>query len=120
MPTPPHARLIGGGQYNGYIGVYRPAGMDGELYDEWKAVMDNLMYGGCTFDRLCGDESFRANEIIPVTEIPNDWSSYMIFGFDTMHWGDGWSYWTLERVTEEVKGILKQIDDAEAYVRIMR
>ena len=112
LPTPDFAKSAKMGQYNGYIGVYRPIGLDDDLYREWVDAMDRIMHGGCTLDRFSGDESFRRSGIVPVTDIPNDWSKYMIFGFDTLHLGDTWDYWTLERVTEEVKNVLRQIDEA--------
>lgn len=114
MPTPDYAKMIGGGQYNGYVAIHRSYLTEEQNYQHWLDDMDGVMHGGCTLDRMFGD-CFSANAVIPVTDIDTNWSEYMVFGFDTMHLGDTWDYWTREQVAKEVenhiayaKGIIEQ------------
>ena len=102
IPTPEFAKTIGGGQYNGYVAINRKYLTEGQDYQHWFDDMDGVMHGGCTFDRFSG-ECFKDSEIVPVTYIDTNWSEYMVFGFDTLHLGDTWDYWTKEQVAMEVE-----------------
>lgn len=102
MPTPEFAKICGGGQYNGYVAISRAYLTEGQDYQHWLDDMDGVMHGGCTLDVFSG-ECFKNREIVPVTDIDTNWSEYMVFGFDTMHLGDTWDYWTKERVAMEVE-----------------
>jgi hypothetical protein len=114
MPTPDYAQRIGGGQYNGYVAIHRDYMTEEQDYQHWLDDMDGVMHGGCTLDRFSG-EFFKDSAIVPVTDISANWSEYMVFGFDTLHLGDTWDYWTRQRVAAEVvnhvtyaKGIIEQ------------
>jgi hypothetical protein len=113
-PTPEFAKTIGGGQYNGYVAIHRDYMTEEQDYQHWLDDMDGVMHGGCTLDRFSG-ECFKDSAIVPVTDISANWSEYMVFGFDILHLGDTWDYWTRERVADEVvnhvtyaKGIIEQ------------
>lgn len=105
MPTPEFAKIIGGGQYNGYVAISREYLTEEQDYQHWLDDMDGVMHGGCTLDRFSG-ECFKDSAIVPVTDIDTNWSEYMVFGFDTMHFGDTWDYWTKERVAMEVENLV--------------
>lgn len=102
IPTPKFAKISGGGQYNGYVAIHRDYMTKEQDYMTWFDDMDGVMHGGCTLDRFSG-ECFDKDVVLPVTDIDTDWSEYMVFGFDTLHLGDTWDYWTKERVAMEVK-----------------
>lgn len=112
LPTPEFARMARGGQYNGYIAVNRSAITEEMSYDDWFSQMDCAMHGGCTLDTFSGESFSDIDDITYVKGTPpmGKWSEYMVFGFDTLHAGDTWEYWTLERVTEEVREIINNLN----------
>lgn len=105
MPTPEFAKTIGGGQYNGYVAISREYLTEEQDYQHWLDDMDGVMHGGCTLDLFSGD-CFSWRDIVPVSDTGVNWSEYMIFGFDTLHFGDTWDYWTKERVAMEVENLV--------------
>lgn len=105
MKTPEFAKTSGGGQYNGYVAINREYLTEEQDYQHWLDDMDGVMHGGCTLDRFSG-ECFAWQDIVPVSDTRANWSEYMIFGFDTLHLGDTWDYWTKERVAMEVENLV--------------
>ena len=86
------------GRYNGYVGII----------GEDNLSLDNrvIVHGGITFDGKFGG----AEEIIPLTEIPDDWWKYRIVGFDCAYFGDTEETCPFEFVREETINLQKQIE----------
>lgn len=88
---------------NGYVIIPKEHALHGKHYDEINDYIN--VHGGLTFSD-------------PASDLLGDWEEVdendiegWIIGFDTAHYGDTLEYWTKERVEEETKNLLKQIED---------
>lgn len=109
-----HGLTCGTGYANGYVAVPPGHPLHGKHYDEANEVID--IHGGLTFSDSAeviktdgwGDET----ECIGFTnldEIPKD---YWIFGFDTLHFGDG-PHLDRQWCINETNDLLKQLLEIE-------
>ena len=100
------------GRYNGYVGIIDgdnvPLSYQGENSNDNRPRLDDmvLVHGGITFDGKFGG----AEEIIPLTEIPDDWWKYRIVGFVCAHFRDTEENCPFEFVREETMSLRKQIE----------
>ena len=87
-----HINHYGQNYYCGYIGVkdssMLPKSYQGSTFEdvednpEYNYLDDNIqVHGGITFDGVFPQETL----IIPLTDIPEDWHTYHIYGFDLDH-----------------------------------
>ena len=91
-----HIRNYDKNHYCGYIGVKDSSMLpkssaallafeDIENNLEYNYLDDNIkVHGGITFDGVLSKDT----PIIPLTDIPNDWHTYHIYGFDLNHYND--------------------------------
>lgn len=98
------------GHYNGYVGFKADlpktwAGSEGIKSN----VLDKMIsiHGGITCDSVL----LPTATIIPVTEIPEDYLSYRIIGFDTEHRYDTSDEWTFEKTKSETLRLYEQIKE---------
>ena len=99
--SPSFASTWGGGQYNGYLLIPKELVKDLDLEEDIPQP-----HGGVT---LVIKDAKRIKEFVEKSQtwwIPDnhlehpDYSKYICVGFDTLHVGDEWNYWTFERVSE--------------------
>lgn len=99
-----------GGYANGYVAVPPEHPYYGKDYDNVPVEI----HGGLTFDSdaasinlsTTGDWDnleFLGEE----TSLPND---FWVFGFDTLHYGDGITNWPRERCVEETLNLKEQLE----------
>ena len=119
-------RVMDFGHSNGYVAVSPDSLVHGKHYD----LLENiLVHGGLTFsepviykERTFGSDSLirpeyvgRRNFLLDLaievsgnlSDIEDDW---WIVGFDTCHYGDNSENWSEDRVIEEVKRLMDQIE----------
>ena len=103
--------FISVGYANGYVAIPPGHPLHGKHYDEANNVI--YIHGGLTFSeprtRLHNKSFNKDVECIDfdnLNEIPSD---YWIFGFDTMHYGDGNK--NREWCINETKDLLKQLQE---------
>ena len=97
------------GYANGYVAVPKSNPNHGKDYYE---VGENIdVHGGLTFGHEMSDlkepwkETAECIDFDSLDEIPDD---YYVFGFDTMHYGDG-AHLTREWCIEETKELMRQL-----------
>lgn len=107
-----HGCNIGVGYANGYAAVPPRHPLHGKHYDEANDVID--IHGGLTFsnsvEKLKADGWGDETECIGFDnfdEIPAD---YWVFGFDTLHCGDG-PHLNRQWCINETKYLLKQLSE---------
>ena len=90
-----HIKTQGMNHYCGYVGVkdssMLPRSFQASTFEEidndpeYDCLDNNIrVHGGITFDGVFPKET----PIIPLTDIPKDWNTYHIYGFDLNHWND--------------------------------
>ena len=98
------------GHYNGYVGFKEDlpetwVGSEGIKSDVLDKMID--IHGGITCDSVL----LPTATLIPVTEVPEDYLSYRIIGFDTEHRFDTEEKWTFEATKNETLSLYKQIKE---------
>ena len=90
-----HIQGYGQNHYCGYVGVkdssILPRSFDASTFEDIEHdpeydYLDNSIrvHGGITFD----GEFQKETPIIPLTDIPEDWHTYHVYGFDLSHYDD--------------------------------
>ena len=110
------------GNYNGYVAFKEelPLSYQGEwnYNTETEEHLDDIVdvHGGITYDIKGFGE---ATPIIPITEIPEDFCSYRVIGFDCAHSGDTSEIWSFEATKKETLNLKKQIETLIKNIKII-
>ena len=103
------AVMMDGGYANGYVAIPKSNPNHGKDYDE----VDVDVHGGLTFGCMMSEikeewkDSAECIDFDSLDEVPDD---YYVFGFDTLHYGDG-SHLDRDWCIKETKNLLKQLKE---------
>lgn len=112
------------GWYCGYVGVkdnsMLPHSVQGDInmLDNYENSLDNKIsvHGGITFDGTWDENT----DIIPLTDIPEDWYKYHYYGFDLNHCNDKLITKDFNYAKQEVLNMKKQIEELIAQLSTLR
>lgn len=108
LPTPNYG--INCGTHNGYAAVPPGHPYYGLNYDDLNGKPINV-HCGLTYSDKVGDLAYLPGFLMVKGELPDEFSNWWCFGFDTCHYGDNKTNWGSGRVIAETLNLIYQVDE---------